>query len=154
MKRALSFHATLALVVCMLFTFASSAFAQNVRVVLKGYDPVAYFTDRKPTKGDPALSYDWDDQRYYFANAKHRQMFAADPERYVPQFAGYCTGSMSRGVRNEGHPEAWVIADEKLFVFGAVDSAAAQTHKANAEKDLAAFQVKVAAAAQNWQNRK
>jgi len=118
MKRAIGFRATLVVAVCALFTFASTALAQNIRVVLKGYDPVAYFTDGKPVKGDTGISYDWDDQRFYFSSAKHREMFAADPERYAPQFAGYCTGSMSRGVRNEGHPEGWVIADGKLFVFG------------------------------------
>ena len=153
MKRAIGFRATLVVAVCALFTFASTALAQNIRVVLKGYDPVAYFTDGKPVKGDTGISYDWDDQRFYFASAKHREMFAADPERYAPQFAGYCTGSMSRGVRNEGHPEGWVIADGKLFVFGAKDSEAAQQHKANAEKDLAAFRVKVAQAAQNWNKK-
>jgi len=153
MKRAIGFRATLAVAVCALFTFASTALAQNIRVVLKGYDPVAYFTDGKPVKGDTGISYDWDDQRFYFASAKHREMFAADPERYAPQFGGYCTGSMSRGVRNEGHPEGWVIADGKLFVFGAKDSEAAQQHKANAEKDLAAFRVKVAQAAQNWNKK-
>ena len=153
MKRAIGFRATLVVAVCALFTFASTALAQNIRVVLKGYDPVAYFTDGKPVKGDTGISYGWDDQRFYFASAKHREMFAADPERYAPQFGGYCTGSMSRGVRNEGHPEGWVIADGKLFVFGAKDSEAAQQHKANAEKDLAAFRVKVAQAAQNWNKK-
>jgi len=100
-----------------------AGFAQDkseVRVILKGHDPVAYFTDGKPVKGSAAISYDWDDGRYYFANAKNRDLFKADPDRYAPRFAGYCTGSMSRGVRNEGNPEAWIIADGKLYVFGGV----------------------------------
>jgi|SRR5436190_1383609 len=154
MKGAIPRTTIFALLICALFTFASTAFAQNIRVVLKGYDPVAYFTDGKPVKGDTGISYDWDDQRYYFASAKHREMFAADPERYAPQFAGYCTGSMSRGVRNEGHPEGWVIADGKLFVFGAPDAETAAKHKAAAERDLAAFRLKVAAASRVWQDRK
>jgi YHS domain-containing protein len=130
--------------------FAGIAQDAPARVVLKGYDPVAYFTDGKPIKGDAKLAYDWDNQRYYFASTQHREMFAADPERYAPQFGGYCTGSMSRGVRNEGHPEGWVVVDGKLFVFGAPDAETARTHKATAEKDLAAFRVKVAAAAKNY----
>ena len=52
---------------------ATTAFADNVRVILKGYDTVAYFTEGKPTKGDPKYSYDFDDARYYFASAKHRR---------------------------------------------------------------------------------
>jgi hypothetical protein len=98
---------------------AAGAFAQEtIRLVLKGYDPVAYFTVGKPTKGDPRFSHDWDGSRYLFASARHRDMFAADPERFAPQFGGYCTGSMSRNVRNEGDPEGWVIQDGKLYVFG------------------------------------
>src|SRR5687767_15296042 len=85
---------------------ATASVADNVRVVLKGYDPVAYFTEGKPTKGEAKHAYDWDDGRYYFANARHRAMFAADPEKYAPQFGGYCTGSMSRGVRREGDPRS------------------------------------------------
>ena len=135
---------------CALLLAALPVAAQNMRVVLKGYDPVAYFTDGKPMKGDPKLAYDWDNERYYFASAEHREMFAKDPDKYAPQFGGYCTGSMSRGVRNEGHPESWVIVDGRLYVFGAKDSEAAAQNKANAEKDLAAFRVKVAAAAKNY----
>jgi YHS domain-containing protein len=97
---------------------ATAALADKVRVVIKGYDPVAYFTEGKPVKGDPKYSYDWDEGRYYFANAKHREMFAGDPDKYAPQFGGYCTGSMSRGVRNEGDPQGWVINDGKLYLLG------------------------------------
>jgi hypothetical protein len=135
---------------CALLLAALPAAAQNMRVVLSGYDPVAYFTDGKPMKGDEKLAYDWDNERYYFATAKHRAMFMADPDRYAPQFGGYCTGSMSRGVRNEGHPESWVIVDDRLYVFGAPDSETAAKYKANAEKDLAAFRVKVVAASKNY----
>ena len=101
----------------------SVAFAQDksaVRVILKGHDPVAYFTDGRPVKGSPEISYEWDEGRYHFANARNRDLFKADPDRYAPRFAGYCTGSMSRGVRNEGDPDAWIVADGKLYVFGAV----------------------------------
>lgn len=109
--------------------FATAAIAGDVRLVLKGYDPVAYFTAGKPVKGDPKYAYEWDEGRYHFASAKHRDMFAGDPDRYAPQFGGYCTGSMSRGVRNEGDPQGWVIQDGRLYVFGAAK------FKATAEKD-------------------
>jgi hypothetical protein len=93
---------------------------KQARVVLKGHDPVAYFTDGKPVKGSPDISFEWDEGLYHFANAKNRDLFKADPDRYAPRFAGYCTGSMARGVRAEGNPEAWIIADGKLYVFGGV----------------------------------
>ena len=94
----------------------TSSFAQNkpaepLRVVLKGHDPVAYFTIGKPVKGSPELKYDWDGERYLFASAANRDKFAANPDRYAPQFGGYCTGSMSRKVQAEANPEAWIIAD-------------------------------------------
>lgn len=98
---------------------AGGAAAQGaMRLVLKGYDPVAYFTEGKPVKGDARYVYEWDEGRYHFASAEHRDLFAADPERYAPNFGGYCTGSMARNVRNEGDPEGWVIQDGKLYVFG------------------------------------
>jgi hypothetical protein len=124
---------------------ASIAFAQNaIRLVLKGYDPVAYFTEGKPVQGDPRFAYEWDEGRYHFATAKHRDMFAADPERYAPQFGGYCTGSMARNVRNEGDPEGWVIQDGKLYVFGI------PKFKAIAEADPQFIPSRVDTARKNW----
>lgn len=96
------------------------AFAQtsSPRVVLKGYDPVAYFTDSRPVQGSSKHAFDWDGERYHFSSAENRSRFAADPERYAPQFGGYCTGSMSRKVKNEADPKAWIISGGKLYVFG------------------------------------
>jgi YHS domain-containing protein len=130
--------------------FASvSVWAQDpVRVVLRGHDPVAYFTDGKPVVGDPQFRYDWDEGRYYFASAQHRDMFKADPERYAPQFGGYCTGSMAGGNTREGNPDAWVIRDGKLFVFGATKWSEV------AQKDPAYLPAKVPAAAKNWTEKK
>ena|SRR5687768_7602704 len=127
---------------------ATAALADNVRVVLKGYDPVAYFTEGKPTKGEAKHAYDWDDGRYYFANARHRAMFAADPEKYAPQFGGYCTGSMSRGVRREGDPEGWTIKDGRLYVFGEAK------WKPIAESDPQFIPSRLENAKKNWQEKK
>ena len=127
---------------------AGAAFAQDVRLVLKGYDPVAYFTENKPTKGDSRYSFDWDEGRYYFANAKHRDMFAGNPEKYAPQFGGYCTGSMSRGVQNEGDPEGWTIKDGKLYVFGEAK------WKAVAESDPSFIPTRLEKARKNWAEKR
>ena len=129
---------------------ASLAFAQSAgtRVVLKGYDPVAYFTEGKPVKGDPRYSFDFDDGRYHFASAKHRDMFAGDPERYAPQFGGYCTGSMSRDVQNEADPESFVIQDGKLYFFGD------KKWKPIAEKDPAFIPTRIPNATKNWEQKK
>ena len=138
----------------LLFVPLAASVAQDTRVVLKGYDAVAYFTDGKPIKGDPAISYDWDEGRYYFATTKHREMFAADPDHYAPQFGGYCTGSMSRAVRNEGHPEAWVISDGKLYVFGANDLETALKTRQVALTDPDYLKDRIPKARKNWAERK
>jgi len=129
-----------------------SALAEGTaRLVLKGYDPVAYFTDGKPVQGNARISYEFDEGRYYFVNERHRAMFAAAPERYAPQFGGYCTGSMSRGVRYEGHPEAWIIADDKLYVFGAADSTAALQMREKAQTDRDFLASRIPNAMKSWQ---
>lgn len=100
-------------------TVAQNASPAPLRVVLQGHDPVAYFTEGKPVKGSAKFSYDWDEARYYFASAANRDLFAGDPDRYAPQFAGYCTASMTRGVKAEGDPETFAIVDGKLYLIGA-----------------------------------
>jgi hypothetical protein len=87
-------------------------------VAIKGYDTVAYFTEGAAMKGSEEFAYEWLGTPWHFANAKHRDMFAADPARYAPQYGGYCT----LGVGLDGHaaenidPEtAWRIIEDKLY---------------------------------------
>lgn len=129
-------------------SFAQSDPSKPLRVVLKGHDPVAYFTESKPVKGDPKISYDWDGERYLFSNAGNRGKFAANPERYAPQFGGYCTGNMARGAQVEADPEAWIVADGRLYVFGAMK------FKEIAQKDRRWLTEKVAMAGENWRAKK
>ena len=58
-------------------------------VAIKGYDTVAYHTENRAVKGKSQFSYKWNDAKWYFASAENRDMFAADPERYAPQYGGY-----------------------------------------------------------------
>jgi YHS domain-containing protein len=127
---------------------ALPALAQDVPLVIKGYDPVAYFTEGKPVKGDGRYSFDFDGGRYHFASARHRDMFAADPWRFAPQFGGYCTGSMSRNVQNEPDPDSFVIQDGKLYFFGD------KKFKPMAEKDPTFIPTRVPNATKNWEQRK
>jgi len=91
--------------------------AATPRVAIDGYDPVAYFTDGRPIKGSAAFSLPFDEAVYYFANAEHQKMFAADPDRYAPQYSGYCTVGVSEGQKATIDPESWAISQGKLFVF-------------------------------------
>lgn len=140
------------------FLGASSAFAEGTpasapRVILTGYDTVAYFTDGKPVKGDPKLSSDWDGSRYYFSSNAHRELFVADPERYAPQFGGHCTGSLAKGIHRVANPEAWIIVEGKLYVFAAPDSQAASRSREMALKDPAGTVAKIAEANRNWREK-
>ena len=93
------------------------ALAQERPLVLKGYDPVAYFTDGKPTQGSAEYEIVFDGQRYRFASAQHRDLFKANPDKYAPQFSGLCAMNLSRGVKRESDPHNWVISNGNLYVF-------------------------------------
>jgi YHS domain-containing protein len=92
------------------------------RTGLWGHDPVSYFTAGHPESGLAEFSFPFDGTTYWFASDEHRKMFAADPERYAPQFKGYCALSVVRGLKVEVDPEAWAIWKGKLYVFGTKDS--------------------------------
>ena len=92
--------------------------AEDVPLAIKGYDPVAYFTDGKPTLGLPDINYQWDEHRYLFASAAHRDLFKADPVHYAPQFGNFCAMALSMGQIVVANPENWLINDGKLYVFG------------------------------------
>jgi hypothetical protein len=87
------------------------------RIAINGYDPVAYFTDAQPRKGSEAFWFAFDDAVYLFSSADNRAKFMADPERYAPQYAGFCAGGVSKGYKVEPDPEAWAIINGKLFLF-------------------------------------
>jgi YHS domain-containing protein len=102
---------------------AIPAAAAGAQPALQGYDPVAYFTEGHPAKGSPDFVASYDGVTYWFKDAKDRALFVADPDRYAPQYDGYCAVTVSRGGKYEADPQAWQIADGKLYVFGAKDIA-------------------------------
>ncbi len=83
---------------------------------IRGYDAVAYFEDGQPQPGSAAFSHDWKGAVWLFASAAHRDAFATDPERYAPQFGGYCAYAVSKGHALEARPEIWSIVDDKLYL--------------------------------------
>jgi hypothetical protein len=128
----LLFLATAATIV----TAASPAVAEAL-LAIKGYDPVAYFTDGKPTPGRPELKYEWDEHIWRFATADHRDLFKADPVRYAPQFGNYCAMALSKGEVVVANPENWLISDGKLFVFGKPAPAGPVLFKQHLEENIA-----------------
>ena len=85
-------------------------------VAIDGFDPVAYFTDGRPVEGSKAHSFDWQGATWRFASAAHRDLFAAAPEKYAPQYGGYCAWAVSNGYTADTDPEAWSIVDGRLFL--------------------------------------
>lgn len=119
LSRRNAIHLVLLLAAALFATAIPSVAAEKVSLAIEGYDPVAYFTIGKPARGLPALEFDWDEHRYRFVTAEHRDLFKADPVRYAPQFANFCAMSLSRGVLVVADPENWLISDGKLYIFGA-----------------------------------
>ena len=93
--------------------------SQAPNVAIKGYDPVAYFTEGRPVKGIASIAYDFDEQRFFFSSAKNRELFAANPDRYAPQFHGLCAAGLADGRIVEPDPTAFVVSDGKLYLFQA-----------------------------------
>ena len=96
---------------------AQSSSVPAERLGLKGYDPVAYFTMAAPTPGISEFEVVYDGVRYRFANARHRDMFRAAPEKYAPQFGGMCAMNMANGNPREADPTIWIISNGNLYVF-------------------------------------
>lgn len=82
---------------------------------IRGYDPVAFFTDRKPVKGSPEISASFNGALWYFSSAANRDSFLLHPGQYYPQYGGYCAYGMAEGHKAPTQPETWTIVDQKLY---------------------------------------
>jgi len=83
---------------------------------IDGTDPVAYFTEGRPVEGDSSIAHEWNGATWHFASEENRALFAADPERYAPQYGGYCAWAVSQGYTASTDPEAWKIVDGRLYL--------------------------------------
>ena len=83
---------------------------------IKGYDPVAYFTDGKPVEGKKEFTYEWKGAKWFFASAEHRDQFKADPDKYAPRYGGYCAYAVAMGKTADIDPKAWKIVDGRLYL--------------------------------------
>ena len=88
------------------------------RVILKGFDVVAYFTDKTYKAGSPAVKSVYKGVTFRFATPEHKALFDAAPEKYIPQFGGYCTNGIVYGIPWGGDADVWEIFDGKLYIFG------------------------------------
>jgi len=85
-------------------------------VAIQGYDPVAFFTDHQPVKGDQKFLVKHNGAIYFFASKEHKDLFKADPAKYEPEFGGYCAYGVSRNKLVEIEVDAFQIVDGKLLL--------------------------------------
>ncbi|MGH1482327.1 MAG: YHS domain-containing (seleno)protein [Geminicoccales bacterium] len=85
-------------------------------VAASGYDAVAYFTEGRPVEGSGNFTADYDGATWRFASAANRNAFLQDPERFAPQYGGYCAWAVSQGYTASTDPEAWKIVDDRLYL--------------------------------------
>jgi YHS domain-containing protein len=130
-----SIRPLLAFVALLLFTglpaHAQSTAAPGTAepaVALQGMDVVSYFKDGGPVKGQAAFREDFDGARYLFSSAQNKAAFVADPDRYLPQYAGLCTTGLSKGFRAPADPNAWRIVGGKLYLFRSPKDIPADEH--------------------------
>ena len=85
-------------------------------VAISGADPVAYFTDGRHVPGSADFEAEWNGATWRFASAAHRDAFRSEPERYAPQYGGYCAFAVAHGRTARIDPEAWSVVDGKLYL--------------------------------------
>ena len=99
-------------------THATIETSRGESLMLLGFDPVAYFTDGKPTRGKHTLPATHEGRTYYFATPEHRAAFEAAPARYEPQYGGFCSNGAAYAVKLSSDPTQFEIRDGRLFIFG------------------------------------
>jgi YHS domain-containing protein len=85
-------------------------------LALRGYDPVAYFTDGKPVIGDYTITAQHEGATYRFASEDHKALFLKEPAKYLPEYGGFCAYGTAKGVKVDGDPTVWKIVDNKLYL--------------------------------------
>lgn len=85
-------------------------------VAVRGYDTVAYFSQRKPTEGKEAFETEWRGAKWRFASQQHLDLFVANPDKYAPQYGGYCAYGVAIGNLVKIEPDVWDIIDGKLYL--------------------------------------
>jgi len=110
-------------------------------VAINGYDPVAYFTEKKPVAGKADITLDWKGATWRFASAQNRDSFKAAPEKYAPQYGGYCAYAVAKGSTAKTDPQAWRVVNDKLYLNYS------KGVQSTWEKDIPGY---IKAANQNW----
>lgn len=85
-------------------------------VAIDGYDPVAYFAVGEAQRGRADHAVEWNDAIWHFASTENAELFRGDPERYAPQFGGYCAWAAAQGYVAGVDPQAWTVHNGRLYL--------------------------------------
>jgi len=91
---------------------------EDKHLMLFGHDVVSYFTEARHQAGNPAIKSVYKGVTFRFSSAEHKKLFDAAPEKYIPQFGGYCTNGIAYGIPWGGDANTWTMIDGKLYIFG------------------------------------
>ena len=97
-------------------TLKNSLFGGRTDTAINGYDTVAYFTVGKPVKGQDALATEWMGAKWKFSTQAHLDLFRANPEKYAPQYGGYCAYGVVQDNLVKVEPDQFTIRDGKLYL--------------------------------------
>jgi YHS domain-containing protein len=92
----------------------SEIFQKN-GAAIGGYDAVAFFTESKPVKGSAEYSFEWKSAKWLFSSKANMESFKANPEKYAPQYGGYCAYGTAGGHKAPTEPDTWTVLDGKLY---------------------------------------
>ncbi len=109
----------ISLVICLGLSTPTQAAVLNLNeqgVMISGFDPVNYFTLGEPRKGSPELTTQHNGATYWFSSAENLALFRADPDRYTPEYGGFCSYGVRIGQKFDVDPYAWSIRDGRLFL--------------------------------------
>lgn len=112
---------TIKLILLILLLSGSYTYAQKSEIfapegiAIKGFDPVAFFKESKAVPGADSLSYRYKDADWHFASQSNLDTFKMSPEKYAPQYGGYCAFGASKGYKAPTETETWTIAGDKLY---------------------------------------
>jgi YHS domain-containing protein len=88
----------------------------TVEGAIQGYDAVSYFADSSAVKGIEDFQFEWNDATWYFSSAANLNMFKSAPDKYAPQYGGYCAYGTADGHKAPTDPQAWAIVNNKLYL--------------------------------------
>ncbi|MFK7732608.1 MAG: YHS domain-containing (seleno)protein [Pseudomonadales bacterium] len=85
-------------------------------IAIEGYDPVAYFQQNQAVEGSKKYQHEWQGAKWNFSSGANRDLFAADPTKYAPQYGGYCAYAVSQNTTAGVDPDQFTILDGKLYL--------------------------------------